>query len=228
MKGKTLVLSLVVASLAITPSTGTMAYLKDEQTTVASFTTGQVKIHTRTASIPREGNTDAAIIANAEDYLDGYFQANCTSMIGPNATCNKFTYVENVGTVSAYVRVRVLIPNSLISVESPPITLNYTASTEYITVSSNNVPCSSYSSELCKEFKFTRKEPLPPGGLTINPVIDSITYNVISSTQTEGGENDEATSPNLDLSVSNIKVYTEAIQAQGFENASDAFVHYNN
>lgn len=240
MKIKILVLSLVVATLSIVSSVGTLAYLKDEQYSTATFTTGQVKVRNRTASIPRETTTsdaqystvttvatDAEIISSAESYSDGYFREHCTEML-TNDTCNKYTYVENTGTVDAYVRVRVLVPKSLISGESPTITLNKnTASTEYTTVSYGDTPCEVGSSEMCEKYIFTRNQILHSGELTTNPVIESITYNAIASTQTEG-VNEEATSQTLDLTNSPIKVYTEAIQAQGFATANLAFANFTN
>lgn len=236
MKIKILVLSLVVAALSTTSAEGTLAYLKDEKSIVATFTTGQVRIQIHTASIPRDiaatetdpavHNTDEAIIADANAYLAGYYQEHCTAMLG-NDECKKYTYVENIGQSDAYVRVRVLVPKSLISGEDPLITLLETASTEY-NKHSSEVACESDPSEQCVEYIYTRAEKLSAGEFTQHPVIDAIRYNVIATAQAEEGANEIATSPTLDLTTSNIKVYAEAIQAQGFNNASEAFAHFTN
>ena len=135
-------------------------------------------------------------------------------------------YIQNTGLSDAYVRTRIVIPQSLTaSIEegSPPVTVNMTDSDEYLITSNIGIEC---GGELCDEYIFTRAEVLQAGQMTTNPTLHSIVYNEVASAGTEL-ENTEVESPTFDMATSGIKVYTEAIQAQGFASYEDAFANFN-
>lgn len=227
MKEKILVFSLVSAALSITGSSSTLAYLHDYESTVSVFTVGQVKIRNVTTSRDRsELPSDESLIDNSEEY-ETYVENNCTSMLGDD-TCNKYIFVKNTGTTDAYVRVRILVPESLTSGSKPLITLNKNTASEseneFEERSNQSVPCN--DNGLCTEYIFTREELLPAGSMTTYPAINGITLNVIANTGTEGENTSASSSPPIDLTTAGIRIVTEAIQAQGFNDADDAFAHF--
>ncbi len=223
MKGKVLVLSLVIAALSITCSTSSLAYLMDVDSSVTTFTTGQIEIRTLTASIGR-GSTvsDADIIDSANNYST-YLNNNCTNMLG-GSTCDKHVFIQNTGSTSAYVRVRVLIPERLISGESPLFTFNRSSS-EFTETARTGIYCEGTSGELCTEYTFTRAAALPANTMTSQSAIDSFVYNVVATTSSTN-ENTTTASEPIDLTDAGIRIYTEAIQAQGFASVTDAFNNF--
>lgn len=191
MRIKILVLSLVVASLAITCSTTTLAYFTDTDFSESVFTVGNVTITNTTNQ-----------------------SGVCTDMEKGDECVESFT-VTNSGAVDTYVRVRVLVPTSLLSDSSP--TLNITANGEFVE-SDNNV---TYSETEYKEYVSTATTPL-----SANEVYNTsnITFEyTLDSTVTVEGEGTETSTNLADLG---IKIYAEAIQAQGFTNASEAFNNF--
>ena len=242
MKGKILTLSLMATTLSIMPTATTLAYLMDSVETTATFTTGQVSVQNYTASIGRVSNAtnpltgqtadyaDSVIIENASTYAS-YLDDHCKALLSGSSdtdTCEKHIFVKNTGQNDTFVRVRILVPQSLVSGESPLITFNdvhtNTASAEeYNYESQNHVPC---GEDTCVEYRYTYKTALPAGKMTHLSAVDSITYNGIADVGAQG-ENQGATSQALDLTTSSIRVYTEAIQAQGFDTAQAAFEQYN-
>ena len=243
MKGKILTLSLVAIAFSIVSSSTTLAYYIDGAETEATFTTGKVSIQNYTSSISRVSNVinpvtnqyfdnaDATIAENADNY-NAYLNEHCKEMLsnnGDDSTCQKHIFIMNIGQNDAYVRVRILVPTNLVSGESPQITLNdvhtNTASAEeyYYYESPNAISC---GDNTCKEYIYTYKQALRAGKMTHYSAVDSITYNGIADVGAQG-ENQGATSQALDLTSSQIRVYTEAIQVQGFDNATQAFTNFN-
>ncbi len=248
MRIKILVLSLVVTALSITLSTASLAYLTDTDESIATFTVGNVSIRTLTASIGRTQQindeitgeptiinyTNNDIVTSAEDYAT-YLTNHCTNMLSGDLstdTCAKNIFVENTGLTNAYIRVRILVPKEYVSGNSPAITLNTTATDEYI----RNIPTEANAnctnpndSSTCADYEyiFTRINPLSAQQMTTNPVLESIQYNITASTSQQGENPGETISPTLDLTSTNIRVITEAIQAQGFSDAVEAFTNFN-
>ena len=191
MRIKILVLSLVVAALAITCSTTTLAYFTDTDSSESVFTIGNVTITNTTNK-----------------------SGTCTDMEKGDECIESFT-VTNSGAVDTYVRVRVLVPASLLSGSSP--TLNITANGEFVE-SANNV---TYSEIEYKEYVSTATTPL-----SANEIYNTSNINfeyILDSTVTVEGEGTETSTNLADFG---IKIYAEAIQAQGFTNASEAFSNF--
>lgn len=222
MKGKILVLSSVIASLAISSSTATLAYLTDTDYNIATFTTGQVRVQTYTVADDRSVNvSDADVIQNATAHL-------CDNLLSGDE-CERYIFVKNTGSVDAYTRVRILVPVSLETGDPRPITLlhNNTASEEYEQRSNPMVACGNDTTALCNEYIYTRREVLSANEMTHHPVIGSMISNIVVGASSEG-ESGESTPVATVPPVSEIKIYTEAVQAQGFTSAEDAFTNFNN
>ena len=194
MRIKILVLSLVVATLAITCSTTTLAYFKDSYVIENTFAVGNVKVQNNTVT-----------------------SGICGGMIKDD-TCTKAISVTNTGSVDAFVRVRVLVPESLVSENTLAVS---TANNAFVETP-NTVNCNTAPETQCKEYVSTWNNILSGNTVTPESTI-SFTYNSLIKTGIEG-ENTEGAP--ISLAELGIKIYTEAIQAQGFANASDAFSNF--
>ena len=230
MKGKILVLSLAILALSIAGSATTLSYFTDADSSTANFTVGKVKIRTIATSIGRWENetqmSDADLITNSSGYST-YLQEKCSNMLGEvdkPAVCNRYIFVQNTGTVAAYVRVKVQIP---INDYYNKIRIQYGGSKEYDVTEPNfgdPVNCAS-GGGLCFEYVFTRFQPLQPGTMTANPSLTAMTYSGVAQTNTTD-DGEEGSSGGADLSTNGIRVYTQAIQAQCFSSATEAFSQY--
>ena len=196
MRIKILVLSLVATILTITMSTTTMSYFIDSDQSEAMFTVGSVRIQN--------------VFSESEVGED----------METNSKCTKSYAVRNTGSSLAYVRVRVLVPENLLSVGSPTLAIA-TANDEYVE-SLGSVFCNGVDGDLCREYVSTWDEPLAADTETSSRNI-TFTYLLVeeASTEGDGGEGGSINPANL-----GIKIYTEAIQAQGFANASEAFSNF--
>ena len=201
MRIKVLVLSLVTITLMVTMSKTTLSYFMDAEESEAIFTIGNVQIQNVAAS-----------------------SGVCDDM-KKNDACTKTYSVENTGQSPAYVRVRVLIPEGLVTTDplsgdSPALSVT-TANDEYVE-SANSVFCDGVSGGLCREYVAMWDDPLPAGSTTEDRSV-TIEYllDAEASVEGEGNEGVSVNPANL-----GIKIYTEAIQAQGFSSADDAFSNF--
>ena len=229
MKGKILVLSLAILALSIAGSATTLSYFTDADSSVASFTVGKVKIRTITASIGRWSDevqhSDAELIENSSGYAE-YQQKECSNMLGEvdkPAVCQRNVFVQNTGTVAAYVRIKVQVPTQLLI---NGVGIVDGGSREYSITGpqgfSDTVRCPSGT---CYEYTYTKSAPLAAGAMTSNPALTGISYAGVAMTSAEENE-EEGSSQGLDLTQSGIRIYTQAIQAQGFSSAAEAFSQY--
>ena len=230
MKGKILVLSLAILALSIAGSATTLSYLTDSELTTANFTVGKVKIRTIAASINRWENetmmSDTDLINNSSGYST-YLQEKCSNMLAePDkpAVCNRYIYVQNTGTVAAYLRVKVQIPTNDYFND---IGIEYGGSKEYEVTTpdfSKPINCATGGGK-CYEYIFTKYLPLQPGTMTANPSLTAMTYSGVAETSTTD-DGEEGSSSGANLSTNGIRVYTQAIQAQGFSSATEAFSNF--
>ena len=170
--------------------------------------------------------SDAQIEADAETYKDGYFAQHSQNMV-PGSNVRKCPYVKNTGANDAYVRVRVLIPVSLFTViDSGPSYWTTTAMNENQVTS---VAVDTYKNEgaaaVAKvtrgtieyyEYDFTYTKALKPGELTFWNVWGNIAIN-----------KDATTEDLANVESFNVLVEADAIQADGFANAADAFAAFD-
>lgn len=190
MRKKILVLSFVLATLSTIFAGTTLAYFIDATSTTETFTVGNVGVTNTTTST-----------------------GTCTSM-ALGDTCTKTFTATNSGSVTEYARVRVLVPDSLLTA-----TLTVVADPGF-SQSASSVYCNGNSGDTCTEYVYTWSDALDAGNTTSASPALSFTYN-LSSIATAIGEG--GTGTNDTPAILGVIIYTEAIQAQGFANATSAF-----
>lgn len=172
--------------------------------------------------------SDAQIEADAATYKNGYFADHSQNMI-PGSNVRKNPYVKNIGANDAYIRVRVLIPVSLFDViDNGPSYWTTTAMNEGQVTSvavtaykaagnkATNVKQVERGDVTYYEFDFTYDKAVKPGELTFWNVWGNIAINP------------NATAEQL-ANVESFDVIFEAdaIQADTFANATDAFAAFD-
>ncbi len=170
--------------------------------------------------------SDAQIEADAATYKDGYFAQHSQNMV-PGSNVRKCPYVKNTGDNDAYVRVRVLIPVSLFTViDNGPSYWTTTAMNEgqvtsvavdtYLNKGAEEVHKVMRGSIEYYEYDFTYTKALKPGELTFWNVWGNIAIDK------------NATSDQLaNVESFDVIVEADAIQADGFANAADAFTAFD-
>ena len=180
--------------------------------------------------------TDAEIQANAEGYAA--YLAERGKNIAPGIAAAKCPYVINTSkTNSAYIRIRVLVPsaanNDFVNVKEGGVITNQWCSTSMISGEFidgkgggwNNAPYINRDVNGYDVYTFVRTEPLAPGAMTEWNV-----WNFI-------GIAADATAADIQLAVKagainedgsfNVLVQADAIQADGFSNATEAFAAFD-
>ena len=170
--------------------------------------------------------SDAQIEADAATYKDGYFKDHSQNMV-PGANVRKNPYVKNTGVNDAYIRVRALIPVSLFDViDNGPSYWTTTAMNEgqvtsnavttYLTSGAENVKQVERNGIMYYEYDFTYVNAVKPGEMTFWNVWGNIAINK------------DATAEDL-ANVESFDVIFEAdaIQAEGFANATEAFAAFD-
>lgn len=170
--------------------------------------------------------SDAQIEADAATYKDEYFAQHSKNMV-PGSNVRKCPYVKNTGVSDAYVRVRVLIPVSLFTVIDNG--LSYWTSTALNEGQVTSVAVDTYNHKGATEvdkvarggieyyvYDFTYTKALKPGELTFWNAWGNIALDK------------NATSDDLaNVDSFNVLVEADAIQADGFANATDAFAAFD-
>lgn len=253
MKKKILSIALVVAMVAVIAA-GSLAYFTDKDAAKNTFTVGNVHIdllesslHRENAGIANGATSDSELWSDvAKDgtgntnqykagdtyYTDAQIEADaaqytCNDVkLNPGQSYHKMPYVKNTGANDAYIRIRVMIPADL-----DTTVLN----------------SSMYTSTAMKSGEFTMAY-----DDTAAVVRDGIKYNVYTFTRTEALAPNEMTYWNvwgtihMDADVTNeeieglfgegkayadgkfpVLVEADAIQADGFANATAAFAAFD-
>ena len=193
--------------------------------------------------------TDAEIKTDAETYATEYLAVKGQNMV-PSRRVAKCPYVVNTGANDAYIRIRVMVPsaanNDFVAVENGGVITNQWCSSciktgEFIDGKGggwNNAPAIDKAS-VTKDgvtydvYTFTRNMPLAAGAMTewnvwnfigidktatsadIQKAIDA---GAIKVTETDGG------AKTMTL---NVLVEADAIQAEGFADATTAFAAFD-
>lgn len=254
MKKKILAMSLCVVMLAIAIVGGTLAYFTDTDQKTNTFTVGNVKIELLESRLHREnaaGNPELAVddvtmagSNNQSKYKagDSYFtdeqikadaaEYTCENVkLNPGQFYHKMPYVLNTGKNDAYVRIRVMIPADLdtavlnssmfttTAMKNGEFTKDYDATGTVVrTVNDKEIKFNVYT--------FTRVEPLAPKEMTYWNVWGTIhmdadvTNEEIEELFGEGKAYADGTFPVL--------VEADAIQADGFADATAAFAAFDN
>ena len=192
--------------------------------------------------------TDAEIKADAETYQANYLAVKGENMV-PGRNVAKCPYVVNTGANDAYVRIRVMVPsaanNDFVAVKDGGVITNQWCSTSFINGEFidgkgggwNNAPA--IERNVDKDgmkydvYTFTRTKPLAAGAMTEWNVWNYIGINkdatsadiqkAIDARAIKVVETDGAKTMSL-----NVLVEADAIQAEGFANATAAFAAFDN
>ena len=188
--------------------------------------------------------TDDEIKEDAKTYATDYLAVKGQNMV-PGRNVAKCPYVVNTGANDAYIRIRVMIPsaanNDFVDVKDGGVITNQWCSTSFISGEFidgkgggwDNAPAIAKAS-VTKDgvtydvYTFTRTKPLKAGAMTEWNV-----WNFI-------GINKDATSENIQKAIDagaitatgdtmslNVLVEADAIQAEGFANATEAFAAFD-
>ncbi len=170
--------------------------------------------------------SDDQIKADAATYKNGYFAEHSQNMV-PGANVRKNPYVLNTGKNDAYIRVRALIPVSLFDViDNGPSYWTTTAMNEgqvtsnavttYLTSGPEAVKQVDRNGIMYYEYDFTYVKAVKPGEMTFWNVWGNIAIK------------SDATAEQL-ANVESFDVIFEAdaIQADGFANAQEAFAAFD-
>ena len=252
---KTIAIIALVVLVAVASVLGTLAYLTDTKTATNTFTVGNVKIELLESSLHREnagvangqtstselwsnvdkegsGNTskykagdtfytDAQIETNAQEY-------KCENVkLNPGQSYHKMPYVKNTGANDAYIRIRVMFPADLdtailnssmyttTAIKSGEFTFAYDSSG---TVEREGIKYNVYT--------FTRVDPLKAGELTY--------WNVWGTVHMDAGVTNEKLANLFGAGKTYadgtfpVLVEADAIQADGFANAGEAWKAFDN
>ena len=248
MKKKTiLVAAIAVMLVAALVVGGTLAYFTDTKSAKNTFTVGNVDIellesslHRENAGIANGATSDSELWSNVAKegsnntspykagdtfYTDEQIKANaekytCENVkLNPGQSYHKMPYVVNTGKNAAYIRIRVMIPAAL-----DTAILN---SSMYTTTALNNKEFTmAYDSTGTVErdgvmynvYTFTRIDPLAAGEMTY--------WNVWGTIHMDTTATNEQIAQLLPNGTFNVLVEADAIQADGFANATDAFAAF--
>lgn len=207
MKKRILTVALVIALLATCIGGATLAYLTDTKAKTNVFTVGNVDITLYESTLHRDNDnaTDEQIIADAANYAD--YLATAGQNMVPGRWVKKAPYVKNTGNNAAYIR---------IVVKQSEAMWNTTAMMEYTTAQEEGAVKATYdyTNYICT---YTYTEPLEAGEMTYYAPFWQIKItDALDNGDLDSWANEE-----------NIKVIVEAIQAEGFASADEAFAAFD-
>ena len=253
-KKKILVLALTIAMVAILAVGGSLAYLTDTDSAKNTFTVGNVHIALLESSLHREnagvanGATSASELwsnVNMEGtgntspykagdtfYTDEQIKADAATYkcenvkLNPGQSYHKMPYVKNTGKNDAYIRIRVMIPADLdTSILNSSMYTSTALNNKEFTMAYDDSGTVDRDGVKYNVYTFTRIDPLAPGALTYWNVWGTIhmdadvTNEELAGFFGAGKAYPESTFPVL--------VEADAIQADGFATAAEAFVAFD-
>ena len=215
MKKKVIALTLSIALLAIAAVGATLAYFTDTEEVTNTFTVGNVKIELLESQLLRaEDVTDEAIAADAEGYAD--YLAEAGKNILPGISIKKAPYIRNTGNNNAYVRLRVLIPVNMLDL----VTCVYTDAAfeddsiaEAVKMDNVTIDNVEYA-----QYAFVYNQKLAPEKMTYWPVFSKVKLNEAVTSEDVAALTD---------ATFNIILQADAIQADTFETAAEAFAAFD-
>ena len=254
MKKKITAIFLCVALAAIAVVGASLAYFTDTKSAANTFTVGNVKIDLLESSLHREnagiangatsdselwsdvakdgsGNTskykagdtfytDAQIEENAAEYT-------CENVpLIPGRSYHKMPYVKNTGKNDAYIRIRVMIPADLDTAVLNSSMYTSTAMDKgEFTMAYDNSGSVERDGINYNVYTFTRIDSLAPDEMTYWNVWGTIHMDTtVTSAQSEELFGENGTYPD---GVFPVLVEADAIQAEGFANATAAFAAFD-
>ena len=192
--------------------------------------------------------TDAEIKADAKTYQANYLAVKGANMV-PGRGVAKCPYVVNTGANDAYVRIRVMVPsaanNDFVAVKDGGVITNQWCSTSFISGEFidakgngwNNAPAIERNVEKngmkYDVYTFTRTKPLAAGAMTEWNVWNFIGINKAATSDdiqkaiNAGAIKVAETDSGAKTMSLNVLVEADAIQAEGFANATAAFAAFD-
>ena len=189
--------------------------------------------------------TDDEIKADAETYATSYLAVKGENMV-PGRGVAKCPYVVNTGANDAYIRIRVMVPsaanNDFVNVHLGGVITNQWCSSSFVSGEFidkkgggwDNAPAinkASFTKDGVKYdvYTFTRTEPLKAGAMTEWNVWNFIGINKdATSADIQKAIDAGAITTAADGTVTlNVLVEADAIQAEGFANADEAWAAFN-
>lgn len=252
---KTIAIVALVVLVAVASVLGTLAYLTDTKTATNTFTVGNVKIELLESSLHREnagvangqtstselwsdvkmegtGNTskykagdtfytDAQIEANAQEY-------KCENVkLNPGQSYHKMPYVKNTGANDAYIRIRVMFPADLdTAILNSSMYTSTALNNKEFTLAYDNSGTVEREGIKYNVYTFTRIDPLASGELTYWNVWGTVHMDA-DVTNEELAEFFGADKTYADGTFP-VLVEADAIQADGFANATEAWKAFDN
>ncbi len=252
---KTIAIVMLVVLVAAVSVLGTLAYLTDTKTATNTFTVGNVSIELLESSLHREnagvangqtstselwsdvkmegtGNTskykagdtfytDAQIEANAQEY-------KCENVkLNPGQSYHKMPYVKNTGANDAYIRIRVMFPADLdTAILNSSMYTSTALNNKEFTLAYDDSGTVEREGIKYNVYTFTRIDPLASGELTYWNVWGTVhmdadvTNAELANFFGEGKPYANGIFPVL--------VEADAIQADGFANATEAWKAFDN
>ena len=246
-----LVAAIAVMLVAALVVGGTLAYFTDKDNATNTFTVGNVKIDLLESSLHREnagyvgtpgeelnpknaelwsevlklgsGNTNK-YKAGDTFYTDAQIEANAATYtcdgveLAPGQSYHKMPYVKNTGANDAYIRIRVMFPAELDTavLNSSMYTTSAISRGEFTMVKTENVE---KDGKLYNVYTFTRTEALKPNEMTY--------WNVWGTVHMDSDVTNEEIANLLPNGAFNVLVEADAIQADGFANATAAFAAFD-
>lgn len=248
MKKKTiLVAAIAVMLVAALVVGGTLAYFTDTKSADNTFTVGNVSIKLLESSLHRENAgiangatsdselwsnvakeginntskykagdtfyTDAQIEANAKDY-------KCENVkLNPGQSYHKMPYVKNTGANDAYIRIRVMIPANLDTAILNSSIYTSTALEKEFTMDYDHSGTVDRGGVKYNVYTFTRIDPLKAGEMTY--------WNVWGTVHMDSDVTNEEIAKLIPDGTFNVLVEADAIQADGFADATAAFAAFD-
>lgn len=243
MKKKTiLVAAIAVMLVAALVVGGTLAYFTDTKSAPNTFTVGNVKIDLLESRLHREnaaGNPELAVddvtmegSNNQSKYKagDSYFtdeqieadaaKYECKNVkLNPGQSYHKMPYVKNTGANDAYIRIRVMIPAALDTAILNSSMYTSTALEKEFTMVYDHSGKVDRDGVKYNVYTFTRTEALKPGEMTY--------WNVWGTVHMDSDVTNEEIAELIPNGTFNVLVEADAIQADGFANATDAFAAFD-
>ena len=217
MKKKIVAFAMVFALAAVAVVGGSLAYFTDTDAKENTFTVGNVKI----ALIEQQ---------NGDNELVG-FENDKQLMPGAENAVDKIVSVKNTGGNDAYIRVKITVPSDLAEVIHLVFEDNYTSTWNEVTSETDNSR---------KVYTAVYKTKIASGDSTshllskvylderVDMRLDENNNQEYFYTVTTE-EGDAVITEDVPVSLENIQVdvVAEAIQADGFDNAEDAFAAFD-
>ena len=251
MKKKITAIFLCVALAAIAVVGASLAYFTDTKSAANTFTVGNVKIdllesslHRENAGIANGATSDSELWSDvAKDgsgntskykagdtfYTDAQIEENAaeyTVPLIPGRSYHKMPYVKNTGKNDAYIRIRVMIPADLDTAVLNSSMYTSTAMDKgEFTMAYDNSGSVERDGINYNVYTFTRIDPLAPDEMTYWNVWGTIHMDTtVTSAQSEELFGENGTYPD---GVFPVLVEADAIQAEGFANATAAFAAFD-